>query len=921
MIDQTIAHFRITAKLGEGGMGTVYRAEDSKLGRAVALKFLPEAFVADAERMARFTREAQMLASLNHPNIAGIYSVEEAPGEGSDVPRRFLVMELVEGETLQDRIDRGPLELSEALQITLQIATGLEEAHERGIIHRDLKPANIKWTPAKQVKILDFGLAKAFDPDSQTGSMPSGPGGSGQRLALSPTMTGMATQMGMLLGTAAYMSPEQARGEPVDRRADIWALGVVLTEMLTGKVLHRGKTVSDTLASVLARDPAWEELPADTPRPIRSLLERCLEKDSRARLRDVGEARIAIERFLADPTAEEVEQSQSQAAVAGAMPEPTWRRALPWAVAALLAGALGVTAFVMRPEPAPPAQSLRLNLELPADESLFTGYGSSAVLSPDGTQLAFILGSGNQHTLNLQSLDQWEGTLLVEGDGVSRPYQPFFSPDGHWIGYVTPGEMRKVPVTGGTSIKLCDLDRARGASWGADGTIVFSGSPSSPLLQVPDTGGEPRPLTELDKEKGDMSHRWPQWLPGGRAVLFTSHRRASEFDEANIEVYDLDSGERTIVLQGGTYGRYIQTEPGSGFVIYANAGSLFAIPFDHERLEVTGPAAPAIEDVTFGGTEGSAQYSTSGDGKLAYGSGAAGILGHTVVWVDRDGKIEPLWEDQQYYRNPSLSPDGSRLALDILTEGQSDIWLYDIDRGVPTRLTFSDLDDHFPVWSPDGEYVYYAAEVDSSTAIFRKLADGSGDREEMLRLEGRTIPGSITPDGQLLAFTTETGGQNWNIGTIRLSEANAEPQMLLTSTFVEYGPKFSPDGRWYAYFSDESGNVEVYVRSVDGRGKWQISNGGGYWPRWSPDGKELFFWLGTALFAADVELTGGSFRAGRAEQLFDGPFADLGSADVSDVSPDGQRVLTFQNLTPVSTDSHQHVKLVLNWDEELKRRR
>jgi serine/threonine-protein kinase len=564
---------------------------------------------------------------------------------------------------------------------------------------------------------------------------------------------------------------------------------------------------------------------------------------------------------------------------------------------------------------------LRLNLELPADEKLFAGYGSSAVLSPDGTQLAFILGSGNAHTLTLQSLDQWEGTLLVEGAGMSRPYQPFFSPDGHWIGYVTPGEMRKVPVTGGTSIKLCDVDRVRGASWGPDGTIVFAGSPSSPLLRVPDTGGEPMPLTELDKDKGDITHRWPQWLPGGRAVLFTSHSRASEFDEAKIEVYDLDSGERKIVLQGGTHGRYFQTEPGSGFVIYANAGSLFAIPFDHERLEVTGPAAPAIEGVTFGGTEGSAQFSTSDDGKLAYGSGKGAIFGHSVVWVDREGKIEPLWEEQQLYRNPSLSPDGNRLALDIVIEGQADIWLYDIDRGVPTRLTFSDLDDHSAVWSPDGEYVYYAAEVDSSTAIFRKLVDGSGDREELLRLEGRTIPSSITPDGRLLAFTTESGGQNWDIGMVRLDEANAEAQMLLTSTFVEYGPKFSPDGRWYAYFSDESGNVEIYVRSVDGRGKWQISNGGGYWPRWSPDGKELLFWLGDALFAAEVDLTGGSFRAGRAEQLFDGPFADLGNADISDVSSDGERVVTFQNLTPVSTDSHQHVKLVLNWDAELKRRR
>ena len=912
MIDQSLAHFRITAKLGEGGMGTVYRAQDEKLGREVALKLLPEAFAVDADRMARFTREAQVLASLNHPNIASIHAVEEAPHPESGKELRFLVMELVEGETLQELIERGRLPLDDTLKIMLQIAIGLEEAHERGIIHRDLKPANIKLTPGKQVKILDFGLAKAFDPDAASDSTPSG--ATAQRLSLSPTITSMGTQDGMLLGTAAYMSPEQARGEPADRRADIWALGIVLMEMLTGKVVHRGKTVSDTLASVLARDPAWDELPSDTPRVVRRLLERCLEKESRERLRDVGEVRIAIERYLAAPEADRVEDGT----LVEATPLPAWRRVAPWAATALLAVALVATFLAMRPGPTAPVRPLRLSMVLPSEQDVFTGYGASALLSPDGSRLAYVLSQGNRNELLLQALDQWEGTLLAEGIGQARPYQPFFSPDGKWIGFVTPQEMRKVPVSGGTPIKLCDVDRARGASWRADGTIVFAPDPVSPLMQIPDAGGEPRPFTELDEAKGEKTHRWPQWLPGGRAVLFTSHTSLSDFGEASVEIFVPESGERRVVQEGGSFGRYVELGRGSGVVVYADGGSLFAIPFDAEGLQVTGSAAPVVEGVTVGSVEGSAQYSASPDGTLVYGSGRSRTVGHTVAWIDRDGRTEPLWEEEHFTRNPRFSPDGTRLAMDMQVEGQYDIWIYDIDRGVPTRLTFGSGDERNAVWSPDGKYVYYASDVDDTEGLFRKPADGSGEAESVYVGDSDARPTSISPDGRLVALEIGAGSGNVDVGLLTLDGQDAEPQMLLASEFAEFGPRFSPNGKWLAYGSVESGQSEVYVRAVEGHGKWQVSSSRGFAPAWSRNGKELFFRSSGALFVADVETEGPNFRAGRARQLWNTPLADTGFNHPFDVTLDGQRFVVFQAGGSASPESHQHFRLVLNWDDELR---
>jgi serine/threonine-protein kinase len=732
-------------------------------------------------------------------------------------------------------------------------------------------------------------------------------------LSLSPTMTGMATQAGVLLGTASYMSPEQARGESVDRRADIWALGIVLMEMLTGKVVHRGKTVSDTLASVLAREPAWDDLPADTPRAVRRLLDRCLEKDARNRLRDVGEARIAIERFLESPEDESLEASS----VAVAEAAPAWKRLAPWAATALMAVAFLVTFVALRPEPPPPEPATRLSVVLPSDLNLFGGYGASAVRSPTENRLAYVVFSGGRNEMRLRGLDQWEGTLLAEGTGQSRPYQPFFSPDGKWVGFVTPEELRKVPVGGGTPIKLCEVDRARGASWGADGTIVFSSTPRGALMQVPDKGGEPQPFTELDETRNEQTHRWPQWLPGGRAVLFTSHTQLNEFDHATVEVFVPESGERRVVHQGGSFGRYVALADGRGVVVYANGDSLFGIPYDVQRLEVTGSSVPLVQGVTVSRSQGSAQYDISDDGFLVYGSGASSSLGNTVVWMDRDGRPTPLWEEVQFTRNPRFSPDGTRIAFDLLTEGEFDIWTYDVDRGVPTRLTFGAGDDRYAAWSPDGAYVYYSSRAAGKFVVSRKPADGSGEQEEVYVAETDVFPQDVSPDGRLLAVAINAGGDNLDVGLLPLDE-DAEPRMLLQSEFLEFLARFSPNGRWLAYVSFESGQPEVYVVPVEGGGKWQISSDTAWAPAWSADGRELFFRSGNATWVVDVETEGPRFRAGRPRELWNTPLPDTDFDWPFDIAPDGQRFVTFQALQGASPDSHEHLNVVLNWHDELR---
>ena len=633
MIGKSIAHYRVTEMLGKGGMGEVYRATDTKLNRDVALKVLPEVFARDADRMARFKREAHVLASLNHPNVASIYGLEEADGV------HCLVLELVEGPTLAERIQEGAVPLDESLNIAKQIADALEAAHEKGIIHRDLKPANVKVTPEGMVKVLDFGLAKALaEPASEAVTENS------------PTLSVAATHAGIILGTAAYMSPEQARGQEADKRADIWSFGVVLYEMLTGKRTFEGQTVSDTLAAVLRAEVDWEALPTGTPATIRKLLQRCLGKDRKRRLQAIGEARIAIEEYISDPAASSMLISAPALA-----PPPTWRRALTWAVAGMLAIVAAVGLWAPWRTGSPP---MRLSIEVPPGESLVTNRGAAAVISPDGTRLAFAVGEGAQRKLHLRSLDQLQATEI---SGTGEVHSPFFSPDGEWVGFFGNGLLKKVSVRGGATVTLCVVQSAGGGSWSEDGTIIIAPTRTSGLSRVSSAGGTREDVTTLDKEKDEVSHRWPQVLPGGKSVLFTVGLGGAY---GNIEVQSLESGERKTVQQAGIYGRYLPTR----HLAYVREGTLFAAPFDLGRLEVTGPPAPIVEDVQTSLPYWGAQFDFSQTGTLVYltGEGAANAV--SIFWMDQEGKTEPLLPTPRGYSYPSFSPDGKRLAVHI-TEG------------------------------------------------------------------------------------------------------------------------------------------------------------------------------------------------------------------------------------------------------------
>ena len=588
MIGETLAHYRITQKIGAGGMGEVYRATDSKLHRDVAIKVIAASYANDPERMARFEREAHVLASLSHGSIAAVYGLEDSNGS------KALVMELVEGVDLSDRLKKGPMPVTEVLRTASQIAEALEAAHEHGIIHRDLKPANIKLLPDGRVKLLDFGLAKALE------------AASAEALADSATLSGGATRAGIVMGTAAYMSPEQATGAPVDKRTDVWAFGVVLFEMLTGQRLFEGQTTSHTLADVIRAEIDFTRLPATTPPDIRGLLERCLDREPRRRLRDIREARLVIDRLL------ERGGSQHSGAHSTALPLPLPVQgsgpSMSLVGAALAAGVVlaAVAAWLMWPTPAATSQ-LRVEVRL-TDGRLNADLGPAFDLSPDASRIAFVTGDEGQRELRVRQLDQLDSTLLAQRDNNGEPYHPFFSPDGEWVGFATATEMRKVPAAGGTPLTICKVNRSRGASWGHDGSIVLAPATSAGLVRVPAAGGEPVPLTTLNAAAKETTHRWPQVLPGDKAVLFTSHSQTlGDFDNAAIEVVTVATGERKVVQKGGTFGRYIPT----GHLLFVNKGTLFAVPFDLAALSVSGTPVPVVREVT-SSAEGGAQMAFSG---------------------------------------------------------------------------------------------------------------------------------------------------------------------------------------------------------------------------------------------------------------------------------------------------------------------
>lgn len=864
MSPQQIAHYRITAKLGQGGMGEVWRATDTKLNREVAIKVLPEEFARDTGRMARFSREAQVLASLNHPNIASIYGVEE----------RALVMELVEGETL-----KGPLPLAVALDYARQIAGALEYAHEKGVVHRDLKPANIKVTPDGVIKVLDFGLAKAMSAESAPGDP-----------AVSPTMTMGATVAGVILGTAGYMSPEQAKGKPVDRRADIWAFGVVLWEILTGKQMFGGETVSDVLAQVLTKEPALAEAPAAVTKVLRA----CLQRDPKLRLKSIDDWRLLFE----EPAAH----------------TPAHRRsAIPWIAATALALALAGAGWwrAARPEERP---LVRLSVDLGPDA--IPGFNLTAAISPDGRRLVFpVRGPDGNQQLATRLLDQAQITLLP---GTTRGSEPFFSPDGQWIGFFAPPQIKKISVHGGAAMTIASsLNYVPGASWSDDGSIVLEPGTTFPLMRLPVAGGAYLPITKLGL--GEITHRWPQTLPGGEAILYTASSSAATMSNANIAVYSIKTGRTKFLQKGGYYGRYLPT----GHLVYLREGVLFGVRFIPANLEVRGTPVPLLDDVAANPFTGGGQFDFSNNGTFVYSAGKVAVQGWQVSWLSGSGKLTPLITAPGAYGTPRLSPDGRKLAFQ---DSNSDVRIYDLERDTFTSLTFVG-GTSAPVWTPDGKHIV----VGAGAKMLWLRSDGAGDPYEIFSSPNIARPWSFAQDGRLMAYFERNIETGFDLSILPLDLTDPDhpkagtPEHYLHSPADEMIPCFSPDGRWVAYRSNESGNPEIQVRpfpAAPGGQRHQISTGGALYPFWSNNGHELFYLtVDGRIMVVEYAVKDGSFVPGKPrpwsspQQLF-----FFGTQNL-DLAPDGKRFAVFTRAETVDgRTSSAHVTMLLNFFDELKRR-
>jgi serine/threonine-protein kinase len=877
--------FEILAPIGAGGMGEVYRAKDTKLKREVALKVLPDSFADDPARLARFQREAEMLASLNHRNIAQIYGVQD----------RAIVMELVEGGTLS-----GPLPIETALNYARQIAEALEYAHERGVIHRDLKPANIKVTPDGTVKLLDFGLAKAIEDPAALADNPEH----------SPTLTLGVTRVGVILGTAAYMSPEQANGKRADRRADIWGFGAVLYEMLSGKRAFAGESVSDTLASVLKLDPDWKALPSETPASIRRLIQRCLTKDRKQRLQAIGEARIAIDESLSGAPPETAE------------PMLAGRSIVPWVVAGILAIALAIALWAPWRVARPVEQPLvRLDVDLGPEISLQpVGQDvalNSVIISPDGTRLVYVaIVAGGPQKLFTRKLDRPNATELPGTEGATIP---FFSQDGQWVGFQLNNKLNRISVEGGAVVPTSEREAA--SILEEYGVMVTGGYPGRGLTLFPSNGGADTPLTDL--ASGETYHFFPQVLPGGKAVLFTVYRGPElGVDKASIEVVSLADRRRKTLVTGGAFASYLATSKATGHLLYSHKGTVFAIPFDLTRLETRGPAVPVVDGVAYEEVTGAAIFDVSRTGTLVYRKATGGDRLTTIQWLDGAGKKEPLLAKPRAYDALRLSPDGKRLAVAVIEGSSRDIWVYDPQRDAMTRLTFGG-GMYNPIWSPDGRYIVIGSLA--GTGMFWTRVDGAGQPQPLTQSKNFQIAMSFSPDGKRLAYS-ECDGANCQIWTVPVEDSGdqlkaGKPEQFLKTQFNDCCAMFSPDGRWLAYVSNESGKSEVYVRAfpppVAGQGgKWQISNSGGGLLVWSRNGHELVYRGGDQLMSVSYSVNGDSFVAEKPRVWI----KKLGGTSF-DLAPDGKRVAVVTPVESKEAPKPDHeVTFLFNFFDELRRR-
>jgi serine/threonine protein kinase/Tol biopolymer transport system component len=875
-----LGSYHVQSRLGAGGMGEVYRARDGKLGRDVAIKILPPAFTNDPERLKRFEREARMLAALNHPNIGAIYGLEDADG------MRALVLELVDGETLADRIDRGALSLKDAVSIARQIAEALDAAHERGIVHRDLKPSNVALTRDGAVKVLDFGLAMA----SADGSSPD--------LTNSPTMTVNRTREGTILGTAPYMSPEQARGQGVDKRTDIWAFGCVLYEMLTGHVAFRGETVPDTLASILEREPDWALLPAATPPAIRRLLERCLEKDAKRRVRDIGDAAIELSDAMTSPAS--VTEPRRRA--------PRWI----WGLAAGLV-AVGVAFGWTIARLGQPADVDNRTASLTVIPPAGTEFGedTGAAISPDGQMLAFVTTSSGSTRLWVRPLDSLSGRELPGTDAATFP---FWSPDSRSLGFFASGKLKRIELAGGGPTVISDVGVGRGGTWNEEGVVLFNSVNDGPLLRVPATGGTPVPLTTVDKARGENSHRWPQFLPGGRRFVYFVRTASPE----NWGVYlgSLDRpDEKTRLFSSPTNAVYApDRRERSGHLLWVRDGTLMAQPFDVETGVMAGVPVALAEGVAAGDASRLATVSASNDGTLVYGAAATRHV--QLTWFDREGKkVGTVGQPDEYF-GLRISPDGTRAAL---TRGV-DVWLMEFARGIQTRVTFNE--GIYPLWSPDSQTIAYWK--GGPPNLFSRRTNGTGDEERLIESHNSLTTQDWSPDGRYLLYRVNSNDLSsktrFDLWVLPMTGDDRKPFAFLSTPFREAHGQFSPDGKWVAYTSDESGENAVYVRSFpDGGSQTRVSSKGGDWARWQRDGREMFYIAADRkLMSVAVQPASGKLEVGTARVLFTIPARSSTSVDNwpydYDVMRDGQRFLA---LVPGGDAESPAMTVVVNWQAAL----